>query len=71
MLNGDLLMKNSVESAKKRLNESTNNDQNDAAFHFVAFIQIERVLWKLDGLERQPHSLGTIVSECPFCDLCF
>ncbi|MCJ1378071.1 hypothetical protein MMC17_001167 [Xylographa soralifera] len=63
MLNGDLLMKNDVEAAKKRSKKSSYNDQSDAAFHFVAFVPVDGALWKLDGLERQPHSLGEVDSE--------
>ncbi|MCJ1398659.1 hypothetical protein MMC11_001860 [Xylographa trunciseda] len=63
MLNGDLLMKNDVEAAKRRSKESTYNDQGDAAFHFVAFIPVDGTLWKLDGLERQPYSLGEVNSD--------
>ena len=60
MLNGDLLLKNGVEASRKRSKKSSSNDQDDAAFHFVAFVPVDGVLWKLDGLERQPHILGTI-----------
>ncbi|MCJ1390841.1 hypothetical protein MMC18_003702 [Xylographa bjoerkii] len=63
MLNGDLLMKNDVEAAKKRSNKSTYDDQSDAAFHFVAFVPVDGALWKLDGLERQPHSLGEVDND--------
>ena len=66
MLNGDLLMKNDVEAARKRSKKSSYNDQGDAAFHFVAFIPVDGALWKLDGLERQPHSLGRMTWRCPF-----
>ncbi len=59
MLNADLLLENEVTSAKgKGKNRSGGEDENEAGFHFIAFMPIEGQLWKLDGLERQPMCLG-------------
>lgn len=33
-------------------------DSDDVAFHFIAYVPIEGTVWKLDGLRRQPESLG-------------
>ncbi len=30
----------------------------DAAFHFIAFVPIDGEVWKLDGLDRQPERIG-------------
>ncbi|MCJ1256386.1 hypothetical protein MMC24_004207 [Lignoscripta atroalba] len=61
MLSGDLQLKNDVH-AKKRKSKKVQEDldETDASFHFIAFVPIEGTVWKLDGLERQPQSLGPI-----------
>lgn len=60
MLNGDLLLSNEAtakgNSKKRKANDECNADE--SGFHFIAFMPIEDQLWKLDGLERQPMSLG-------------
>ena len=63
MLSGDLQLKNDVH-AKKRKSKKVQEDldETDASFHFIAFVPIEGTVWKLDGLERQPQSLGTASS---------
>lgn len=61
MLNADLLMKHDVaDSKKKRKRKSTEDDPSDAAFHFIAFVPVDGTVWKLDGLERQPHKVGMV-----------
>jgi len=32
--------------------------ENDEAFHFIAYVPVNGVLWELDGLRRQPVRLG-------------
>ena len=58
MLNADLLLKNEVASKKKGKKRKADEDDREAAFHFVAFMTVKDKLWKLDGLERQPMCLG-------------
>jgi hypothetical protein len=44
--------------------------EEDEAFHFIAYVPVNGVLWELDGLRRQPVRLGCnlliqlIVGEC-------
>ncbi|MCJ1477144.1 hypothetical protein MMC13_005815 [Lambiella insularis] len=64
MLNIDLQMQYDYGAAKKPLKKKGGKAVNDAtAFHFIAFIPVDGTLWKLDGLEKQPHSLGTVSSS--------
>lgn len=35
----------------------------EAAFHFIAYVPIEGHVWKLDGLDRQPQKLGSYGSK--------
>lgn len=59
MLNADLHMKNEL-TAKKQLKKSRSaNVDDDAGFHFIAYVPVDDHVWKLDGLERQPQKLGT------------
>ena len=57
MLNADLQMKNDVADSKKRKRKAQ-DDEASAAFHFIAFVPVDGKIWKLDGLERQPHKVG-------------
>jgi ubiquitin carboxyl-terminal hydrolase L5 len=63
MLNADLFLSNDANSKKSNAKESGKKqpeaDQEQAGFHFIAFVPIDGGLWKLDGLERQPMNLGT------------
>lgn len=58
MLNADLLLKKEATSKQKGQKRKTDEEDNEAGFHFIAFMPIEANLWKLDGLERQPICLG-------------
>ncbi|MCJ1356926.1 MAG: hypothetical protein MMC33_006922 [Icmadophila ericetorum] len=63
MLNADLCLKNAAAS-RRRKNQSKSTDvEEESSFHFIAFVPIEGRVWKLDGLERQPHSLGAITED--------
>lgn len=62
MLNADLLLKNEALTKVKGKKQRVEDDENEAGFHFIAFMPIEDELWKLDGLERQPMCLG--LSRC-------
>ena len=61
MLNGDLSMKNRFD-AKDKKNQKKRKleeyDENDAAFHFIAYVPIQGDVWKLDGLDFQPTNIG-------------
>lgn len=61
MLNADLQLKNDASSRKKSKAKGT--DEDDAGFHFIAFVPVQGKVWKLDGLERQPQNLGSITNE--------
>lgn len=56
MLNADLQLKNDASARKK--SKAKDSDEDDAGFHFIAFIPVQDKVWKLDGLERQPQNLG-------------
>lgn len=58
MLNADLALKNEAISTGNNKNAQSDQNESDAGFHFIAFMPIEESLWKFDGLERQPMSLG-------------
>jgi len=60
MLNADLLLKNDVADSKKRKRKAQEDDEASAAFHFIAFVPVDGMIWKLDGLERQPHKVGMV-----------
>lgn len=59
MRNVDLQLKN--EATSRRRTKSTRDDEADAGFHFIAFVPAMGKVWKFDGLERQPQSIG----DCP------
>ncbi|KAL8656222.1 MAG: hypothetical protein Q9226_002735 [Calogaya cf. arnoldii] len=61
MLNADLQLKNDASTRKK--SKAKESDEDNAGFHFIAFIPVQDKVWKLDGLERQPQNLGPIVSD--------
>lgn len=58
MLNADLLLKNEATSKGKGKQRNIDEDDHESGFHFIAFMPINKSLWKLDGLERQPMCLG-------------
>lgn len=59
MLNIDLQLKNDATLKKgKARRGATPDDDSENAFHFIAFVPVAGKVWKLDGLERQPRSLG-------------
>ncbi|KAL8810127.1 MAG: hypothetical protein Q9223_003786 [Gallowayella weberi] len=61
MLNADLQLKNDASSRRKSKVKSSDDD--DAGFHFIAFVPVQDGVWKLDGLERQPQNLGPITGD--------
>ncbi|KAL8973274.1 MAG: hypothetical protein Q9183_000074 [Haloplaca sp. 2 TL-2023] len=60
MLNADLQLKN---DAAPRKGEAKGSNEEDAGFHFIAFVPVEGKVWKLDGLQRQPQNLGPVTSS--------
>jgi ubiquitin carboxyl-terminal hydrolase L5 len=62
MLQGDLKVKTDATASKsrgkKRGRSRKFHDDEEAAFHFNAFVPIQGELWKLDGLKTQPILLG-------------
>lgn len=59
MLNSDLHLKNEAKSRRSQASRnSTDSEDVDSGFHFIAFVPVEGKVWKFDGLERQPQSLG-------------
>ncbi|PWY65044.1 ubiquitin carboxyl-terminal hydrolase [Aspergillus heteromorphus CBS 117.55] len=70
MLGSDYQLK--TEAALKRSRSAKNKneeDNTDAGFHFIAFVPALDKLWKFDGLERQPQSLGPCASGEDWLDL--
>ncbi|KAL1958473.1 hypothetical protein VTO42DRAFT_4337 [Malbranchea cinnamomea] len=61
VLNIDLQLKNEASERKVQGASSKNTayDESEAGFHFIAFVPVNGKVWKFDGLERQPQSLGT------------
>lgn len=65
ILNADLSLSNDVEAKKKkrkmskRAAKSRLKQNEDMSFHFIAFVPVRGVVWRLDGMQRQPVSLGT------------
>lgn len=62
MLNGDLSMKNRFDAKDKKKQKKRKleeHDEDDAAFHFIAYVPIQGDVWKLDGLDFQPTNIGS------------
>ena len=58
MLNIDLLMKECATTKAKAKKNQSNGDDQESAFHFVAYMPVNGDIWKFDGLQRQPQKLG-------------
>lgn len=67
ILNADLGLQNDFEKAerakknskrRKTTKSKRKKDDEDSGFHFVAYVPINGIVWRLDGLQRQPVSLG-------------
>jgi ubiquitin carboxyl-terminal hydrolase L5 len=74
MLNADLALSNDFDKwqkskknpKKKNINKAPKKrkkDDEEAAFHFIAFVPIHRSVWRLDGLQRQPVNLGKFIAN--------
>jgi ubiquitin carboxyl-terminal hydrolase L5 len=57
MLNTDLaqLQASKLRSTKKSV---VADDEAVTAYHFIAFVPVDGVVWQFDGLERQPQKVG-------------
>jgi ubiquitin carboxyl-terminal hydrolase L5 len=66
ILNADLSLLNEVEKSrqakkkpkKKGTKGKPKKDEEEPGFHFIAYVPINGVVWRLDGLQRQPVNLG-------------
>lgn len=68
MLNSDLQLSHDVMSRMKGKHKSV-KDEETAGFHFVAFVPIDGQIWKLDGLERQPQKICSIINDDWICQI--
>lgn len=66
MLNSDLQLSHDVVSKTKGKYKGA-KDEESAGFHFIAFVPIDGQIWKLDGLERQPQKVCSIVNDDWIC----
>ncbi len=60
MLIADLQLKQDATPSGRR-KRKTRPEEDEAAYHFIAFIPVESKLWKLDGLQPRPQNLGKSV----------
>lgn len=71
MLNADLGLSNDFDkwnrakNAKKRKGtarksqaKTKKKDEEEPGFHFIAYVPINDLVWRLDGMQRQPVNLG-------------
>ena len=71
MLNADLALLNEVEKwnrskknikRKKIIKKNTKKQADDeSGFHFIAYVPIKDEVWRLDGMQRTPLNIGTLV----------
>lgn len=66
ILNSDLSLSNEFDKWKRSQTQKkqptrkrTKKDDDENGFHFIAYVPINGEVWKLDGLQRQPVSIGT------------
>ncbi|TVY80856.1 Ubiquitin carboxyl-terminal hydrolase [Lachnellula suecica] len=68
MLDSDLCLQNNFEkwerskkNTKRKKTTSSKRkkkDEDENGFHFIAYVPVDGVVWRLDGLQRQPINLG-------------
>lgn len=76
MLNADLALSNEVDKWKRAKNtkkrkggtwksqvKTKKKDEEVTGFHFIAYVPINGVVWRLDGMQRQPVNLGMCLSS--------
>jgi ubiquitin carboxyl-terminal hydrolase L5 len=85
IMNADLALQNDYEKwikanratkkkvAKKQTskNRKKKKDEDEAGYHFVAYVPINGSVWRLDGLQRQPVNLGKLFPTCTVIHLPF
>lgn len=47
----------------------TTEDPSESGFHFTAYVPAHGHLWRLDGLRREPESLGTLTDHASWLDM--
>ncbi|PGH16085.1 hypothetical protein AJ80_05300 [Polytolypa hystricis UAMH7299] len=64
VLTADLQLNNEATERKSKAKKRDQVfDESEAGFHFIAFVPALGKVWKFDGLERQPQSLGNCPDE--------
>jgi ubiquitin carboxyl-terminal hydrolase L5 len=73
VLNADLTLQDEYEKwvkanknprkkvAKKKAPKKKKRDEDEAGYHFVAYVPISGSVWRLDGLQRRPVNLGKFI----------
>jgi len=60
--NTDAFLEEEMEKAKKKQKKGSRKSKkaidNEAAYHFIAYIPVKQEIWKMDGLNSRPHNLG-------------
>ncbi|KAJ5152862.1 uncharacterized protein N7482_009340 [Penicillium canariense] len=68
ILNSDLQLHSEAKTRKASSTSQAGENESDSSFHFIAFMPVMGQVWKFDGLERQPQSIGDC-SEADWLDL--
>lgn len=55
--------KPAAKKSKKKVTSDEDYEDDEAAYHFIAYVPIQGRVWKFDGLDRQPQKLGLCNSE--------
>ena len=63
--NADAILEEEMEKAKKKQKKkkkggrkSKKTIDNEAAYHFIAYLPVKQEIWKMDGLDSRPHNFG-------------
>jgi len=57
------MKKAATKQKNKRNKKSKKIIEDEAAFHFIAYLPVQCMIWKMDGLDRQPRKLGPCGSD--------
>ena len=70
ILNADLSLyedlkkwERSKNNKRRRTARKKKDDENEPGFHFIAYVPKDGIVWKLDGLRRQPEDLGIVLLD--------